>query len=532
MRKLGTLCLLLAMSLGLQAQTNTPQARKLSLEDCIQIALEHNLDVQIRRLDPELAGFALRSVYGAYDPTLSLSGEHSYNRSPGGIDELGRSYGGTESEANSFSGALGGLLPWGSSYSVGGRVTDTYGTFPSFAAGDPFIVTNSYVDINTGNTISFLSTNFTQVPTRDPFSSVNGGVGLFQFRQPLLRNFWIDSTRLQVLINRKNLQISELELRAQIMDVVTRVEQAYYDLIFSRESVLVQRKALELAERLLAENRKRVEVGALAPLDEKQAESQAAASRADLLAAEGAEDTQQRLLKNLLSDDYSQWMDVYIQPAEALIAIPEQFDLQESWRRGLTQRPDVLQQKIALEKQGYIIKFQKNQLFPQLDIVGSAGLNASSREDLDDALNQIRGRDNPFWSVGGQLSIPLGNRSARYSYRSAKVTRQQIELQLKQLEQQVLIRIENAIAVARTAFQRANATREARTFAEAALEAEQKKLESGKSTSFEVLRLQRDLTTARSGEIRALADYNAALAQIALNEGTTLERRKVKLELQ
>jgi len=251
-----------------------------------------------------------------------------------------------------------------------------------------------------------------------------------------------------------------------------------------------------------------------------------------LLAAEGAEDTQQRLLKNLLSDDYSQWMDVYIQPAEALIAIPEQFDLQESWRRGLTQRPDVLQQKIALEKQGYIIKFQKNQLFPQLDIVGSAGLNASSREDLDDALNQIRGRDNPFWSVGGQLSIPLGNRSARYSYRSAKVTRQQIELQLKQLEQQVLIRIENAIAVARTAFQRANATREARTFAEAALEAEQKKLESGKSTSFEVLRLQRDLTTARSGEIRALADYNAALAQIALNEGTTLERRKVKLELQ
>jgi len=534
MRTLGSVCFFLMVSVGLvQAQTNTVEVRKLSLEDCIQIALEHNLEVQIRRLDPELAGYTLRSSYGAYDPSLSLSGGHSFNRSPGGIDELGRTYAGTESEDNNFSGMLGGLLPWGGgSYSVGGRITDTYGTRPGFREGDPFVVTNSFVDINTGNTISFLTTNNVTIAARDPFESVNGSVGLFQFRQPLLRNFLIDSTRLQILINRKNLQISELELRAQIMDVITRVEQAYYNLIFAKEDVLVQRKALELAERLLAENRKRVEVGALAPLDEKQAEAQAAGNRAELLAAEGTEDTMQRVLKNLLSDDYSKWKDTAITPAETLLAIPEQFDLQESWRRGLTQRPDVLQQKIALEKQGYIVKFQKNQILPQLDVVGTAGLNASSREDVDDALEQIRGRNNPFWSVGGQLTIPLGNRSARYNYRSAKATRQQIELQLKQLEQSVLIQIENSIATARTAFQRVNATREARIFAEAALEAEQKKLESGKSTNFEVLRLQRDLTTARSAEIRALADYNTALAQIALNEGTTLERRKVKLELQ
>ena len=90
---------------------------------------------------------------------------------------------------------------------------------------------------------------------------------------------------------------------------------------------------------------------------------------------------------------------------------------------------------------------------------------------------------------------------------------------------------ENAIATARTSFQRVDATREARVYAEAALGAEQKKLESGKSTSFEVLRLQRDLTSARSAEIRALADYNIALAQIALNEGTTLDRRHVTLEI-
>jgi outer membrane protein TolC len=244
----------------------------------------------------------------------------------------------------------------------------------------------------------------------------------------------------------------------------------------------------------------------------------------------GTEDTQDRVLKSLLSDDYSKWKDVSIKPNVAMTAMPETFNLHESWERGLRSRPELLQQQLNLEKQGYVVKYQRNQLFPQLDLVGDYGFSASA-VNLSGALDQFHGAENPFWSVGGQVSIPLGNRTARNNYRAAKATRQQIELQFKQLEQGVLIQIENAIAVARTSFQRVDATREARVYAEAALSAEQKKLESGKSTSFEVLRLQRDLTTARSAEIRALADYNIALAQIALNEGSTLERRHITLEL-
>jgi outer membrane protein TolC len=133
--------------------------------------------------------------------------------------------------------------------------------------------------------------------------------------------------------------------------------------------------------------------------------------------------------------------------------------------------------------------------------------------------------------VGAQLTFPLGNTGARNSYKSAKVTREQLGLQLKQLQQATLIKIENAMAVAQTSFQRVSATREARLYAEAALEAEQTKLEKGKSTSFVVLQLQKDLTTARSAEIRALADYNIALARLAQNEGSTLDRRKINLQV-
>ena len=104
-------------------------------------------------------------------------------------------------------------------------------------------------------------------------------------------------------------------------------------------------------------------------------------------------------------------------------------------------------------------------------------------------------------------------------------------LQFRQLEQNILVQIENAIATAQTSFERVDATRQARLYAQAALEAEQKKLENGKSTSFFVLQLQRDLTAARSEEIRAVADYNKALTQLAQSEGSTLERRRIDVNV-
>jgi len=391
------------------------------------------------------------------------------------------------------------------------------------------IFTNVFFDVGGGSNVTLLSTNFPSLTPASDIETFQGRAGFFTLRQSLLRNFWIDSTRLQIFLDKKDLRRSEEDLRLQVMTTVTAVEQAYYALIFAQENIKVQQKALELSERQLAENRKRVEVGAMAPLDEKQAESQVASGRAELLNALGNEETQQRVLKSLLSDRYSDWERVSVQPTEKLAAIPERFNLQESWRRGLEQRPEVLQQKLSLEKQGYVIKYQRNQLLPQLDVFGSAGYNASA-PSFSGYLDQLGGRDNPFYSVGGQMTFPLGNTSARNNYKSAKAAKEQISLQLRQLQQNIMISIENDIASANTKFQQVQATHEATVYAEAALEAEQKKLENGKSTSFIVLQLTRDLTTSRSAEISALANYNIALAQLALDEGSTLERRHVKIE--
>src|SRR5438552_13918257 len=409
------------------AQTTNSITTSLTLEECIQTALQHNFDIQIKRYTPEIARYNLNSSYAGYDPTYSFSGEHDYSLSPGGIDAQGRPFGGTSSEIDRLSTGLRGLLPWGLTYDLGGSLGDRTGTQLG-SVPDPnnptTIVTNSFVDINTGNTISFRSTNFNSVSVRVPSQQVtSGNVGVLQLRQPVLKNFWIDSTRLSIVLNKRNLKISDLELRFQIMSTVTAVEDAYYNLIFSEENVKVQTAARDLAKRLLEENKTKVRIGALAQLDEKQAESQVASSEADLLAALGTRDTQQRVLKNLMSDDYSKWEDVVVTPTEALQAVPQSFNKQGSWEKGLSMRPDLLQAKLSLEKQGYVVRFQRNQLYPQLDLFGSYGFNAGNTPEYSGALGQLRQGTSPFYSAGAGVSLPLGNTGARNNYKAAKASK-------------------------------------------------------------------------------------------------------------
>ncbi len=480
------------------AQSNSVPIRSLSLDESIQTALAHNLDLQIERYNPRLSLYGLRAAYAGYDPLFSVSGQHDSSLSGGGRDPVTQLVSPPSiSDDDSFrSGITGGLLPWGTTYSVSGNIQEAYGTTP----GGPF-----------DNTRGAVSTTLSQ---------------------PLLKNFWIDGTRLNISIAKNRLTYSEQGLRKRIMDTIQLVERAYYDLIAARENVKVQEQALRLADRLLSENKRRVEVGALAPLDEKQAASQVAARRADLQTAQQQLAVAQNTLKSLMSDKYQELHDTDLDPTESLAAPIQIFNLQDSWGKGMSLRPDLLQVKLDLERQGIQLRYDKNQLYPQLDLFGTYGHSAGGvAREFSDGFDQLRQGNQPFYTYGARLSVPLGNVGARNAYKSSKVTLEQILLALKKTEQGILVEIDNAVIAARTSYERVGSTREARLYAEAALEAEQKKLENGKSTSFVVLQLQRDLTAARSAEIGALADYNKSLADLAHSEGSTLERRKVDVNV-
>jgi outer membrane protein TolC len=174
------------------------------------------------------------------------------------------------------------------------------------------------------------------------------------------------------------------------------------------------------------------------------------------------------------------------------------------------------------------LKYYRNQLYPEVDLVGSYGFNGSGNE-YSDSFQQMNDGSRPFYSYGGQLTIPLSNTQARNQLKAGKANEKQLLLKLKQLEQNVMVEIDNAVKQAQSAWESTDATKQARIYAEAALAAEQKKYAVGKSTTFTVLQLQNNLTSARSQEIRALTDYNKALAALAAAEGTTLQRRNLEI---
>ena len=487
--------------------TNVP-ARALSLEESVRLALEHNLGIRIIRHDPRIVRFSLEADYSYYEPTLSASAGHSFSTSEPVIDFVtGLPSAPGERTSDSGSTGIRGVTPWGLRYDVGADVSFLTSTIES--AGGVTAYNRSY-NIDTGIILA----------------------------QPLLRGFWIDAGRATIELNKRTLRIAEHTLALQVMQTLRAVEQAYFDLIAAQDQVKVQEKAVELADRLLSENKTRVKVGTMAPLEEKQAESQAATTRADLIGAQARLGTAERVLKNLITDNYEEWFAVRVQPTQRLMAIREDFNLQASWLQGLTLRPDFLRAKEEVERQGIEVSFRKNAVYPSLDLVGSygrAGIDSKSpitgaKGTISPALADIRDNNLPHYSYGLQFSFPLGNRDARYRLRAAKERMSQLEDSLKQVHQTVIVEIDNAIGVAQSAFERVSATRAASEYAEAALSAEEKKYENGRSTSFQVLRVQRDLTQARADEITALADYNKALSDFYYREGTTLEKNRVVIK--
>jgi len=495
---------LAAFTAAAQTSTNSTDAavtRAMSLQDCIQQALQQNFDVQIQRIQPQISLYDLYAAYDGWDPTFNISGRHNYDVSPSSYNlSISNQTPPTVSDENSFNSGINGVLPSGLQYNFSGNIAEQYG--------------------NNGL----------------PFDNSFGTIGV-TLQQPLLKNFWVDQTRLNIRVAKNRLKYSEQGLRQQLITSVTAVVNAYYELIFAQQNVAVQQEALNLAQTQLDQDKQRVQIGTLAILSVQQDESQVAQSQANLIAAQSTLDTDQNALKNLLTDDYSKWHDVDIQPTATLEAARQQIDLQDSWTTGLAERPDLLQAKLNVEQQGIQLKYYRNQLFPELDLVGSYGFNGASTKvmgqggEFSDTYRQFADGNSPFYSYGAQLTMPLSNVGPRNQYKSTKATLQQVLLQLKQLEQNIMVQIDNAVKQAESDYQSVQATRQARIYAEAALDAEQKTYGVGKATTFEVLTYQNNLTAARSQEIRALANYNEALAALAQQEGTTLQQYNINLDV-
>lgn len=477
--------------------------KSITLTECLERALQHNLDIRYERIHPQIGQWGVVYAQGDYDPVLS--GGISYRESTELLDPqtaVSLGLGSLDAENLSADIGLSGKLPTGATYGIGATEDRSSGTLNS-----KFVYTGGW---------------------------------LLNATQPLLKNAWFAVNNAGIRIARKNYQIHQDVFRRQVMDVITAVQNAYYELIFARADHKAKLEDLDRAKALLAENRKRVEVGVLSPLDVTQAEAGAAEREEAVVVAAGRVRDNQLVLARLIAQDIREFAGLDLLPADVPAFEMVDLDVDRSTRTALVERPEYAIAKTAVDRQNITVDLQRHQLWPEVNLFGTYGYNARSplsistnpppQSSFNDYVGNLVDSDAPVWSVGVAVRYPLGDRQGRANYRAARLQATQTVIDLKRAEQIILAEVDTAVRRVRTNLKRIDATRAAARLAEESLKAEQQKLRAGTSTSFLVLQAQAQLAAAQSAEIRARADYDQSLVALARAEGTTLTRNKISLE--
>ncbi|HET8760726.1 MAG TPA: TolC family protein [Nitrospiria bacterium] len=463
----------------------------LTLQECIERALGANLDLQIERVTPAISEWNIVSAEGAFDPALTGSINYQNSLEPLSPERkaaLNRDSLKDQQLQTNLS--LIGTLQTGTRYEL------------------------SAFDTLSGGTLA-------------PDGIHTGTTGL-TLTQPLLKNFGRSNT-VAVRVARSDRQIAIEQTAGRVMDIVSDVSRSYYELVFAIEDHAAKLEDLQRAKALLADNRTRVEVGVMSPLDVTQAEAGAAEREEAVIVAERAIIERENALKRLIASDVTTLRGVSLRPSESLPEDAVATDAAESTRIALTGRPEVKQARHEVERQSLLRAFNRNQALPEVNLETSYGLNARGDTPREWA-HDLKDRNNPVWSVGLTATMPLGNRQADAAYRIARLEEERAGLTLRKLEQDIIVQVDNAVGRVRTNGKRVEATRVARRLAEESLKAEEARLRAGASTSFLVLQAQSQLAAARSAEIRAKADYGTSLVDLARVEGTTLAKHHITLD--
>ena len=483
-----------------------------TLEQCIQLALENNLSLRITNYQPRLAALNLRGAYGAYDPRFSLGGTDSFRESKGRQNPLEFTIPSSETDSFRHNIGLNGVTPFGTRYSMGLNSSETTGT-----------------------------------DSRDfPFGSYGTGFSA-SITQPLLRGAWIDGTRMNIKLQKRQVENSSLTVIRQITQTVSSVELAYYALIASRENVKVAEETLALTEKNFSNQKRRAEVGTLAKSQLPQLEAELYSQKASLLSVQNMYADSVNTLKRLLTDDFGAVLATELLPVGELNPVQTVFSLNDSWDKALNQRPEILQSQISLENADIRLRYNKNQLYPQLDLRATYGLSGSdsavvkfmdktpfveSNASFNNAFRDVSRGDYPNYSIGLQFSIPIPNRSARASYETAQAQKEQAVLQHKELEQSIMVEIDRLIRDAEYRFEQITVSRQARLSSELALQNETKRYNEGAIENYQVLQAQRDLTNRRYSEINAKVQYLTALSRLAQAEGSTLDNNNINVDFE
>jgi outer membrane protein TolC len=526
----------------------------LSLADALALALENNLDVAVQRYIPEFSRTDVLRTKAGQSPRGFTGGT-----TPGGLTAGALGAGLSGSGAGSGVGSAGGITGGGGAVSVGSsgsfdptlnisfsydRVTSPLNT--SVVSGIYNVVgsttafTASYAQMFSPGTSYSVTLNgqrqsSTQKNLRfNPATVTRFALGV---NQPLLNGFGRLYNERYIIVANNNTKAAEAVFRQQVITTVVAVENAYWDLAALQQNVRVAEQSLAVAEQLYKDNKTRLEVGTMSPLDVTSAESEVAARNRDLTIAKTNLQFQEATLKNMLVKMVSPGLDAARIVIKDPMPEPRQMDIPElgaALAGALESRLELKQADINLKNQDISARFTEKALKPSFSVFGfyaGSGLDGSSTTSsggMLDAMGQSFSAENPEYAGGFGLSIPLRNRTAQADSLRSQLETNQLLINQQKSRNTIAMEVRKAIIGLVQGKAQVEAAHKAAMLARQIWEGEKVKLEEGASTSYQVILRERDFYSAQQAEVAAMAAYAKAMVEMDRSRGATLDRNSIE----
>ena len=464
--------------------------RVLTVQDLLVAALRANLELQSKRIDPKIHQAEVAAAWGAFDPTFAMDSYSTYtNRAQNEMQYLSTgeiSYIYNENLIHDEVG-FNGKLPFGTQYTISASEERSSNTFNQQSS-------------------SRFHPEYTAITT-------------FGITQPLLRDLGFAANLAEVRLHASETKVSNAELRGTLIKVVAQVSEAYFEMVFGQENLKVKQEAVELAQNLVRESQRRAEEGKMSQLDVTQARERESEAKEELLLAENFLSQRRNTLQELTRENFdagdSEWA---VDGSALLRAVPE-VDRAGLIKDLFDSNPRYIAALQAAKTEDVRIAYAKNQRWPRVDLKASLGWNGLN-DYWGPAFTDFRNRTGPNWSAGVVVEIPLTGRTGRAHYSQEKLRKVQALLEVKHTEVTLLSAFDTAIRNLQTAKTRVILVRQSVVLAEEACHAEEKRLLSGLTTSFNVATTQKDLSLARSRELATFVDLNKAVVELYSLLGT------------
>jgi outer membrane protein len=359
---------------------------------------------------------------------------------------------------------------------------------------------------------------------------VRSGLSL-NISQPLFRDLFTDSARVQLAVNQTNRSVATTRVHESEVHTTANVKTAYWNLVAARAIVEARQSALRLAQELVRVNKAKVDVGQSPPIDLVSAQAEVASNQEQLIVAETAVKQAEDRLRLLIFDatDRNAW-NVQIDPIDSPPVAMVPIDMDAAVTNALRDRTDLTRARKDIETAQLNQKLANNQKLPDVRLSASyqaSGLGGTevlraggfpgtivgggTVTPFGSVLNQLFASNYPTWALGVSISYPIGQSTEEATYARTKLETLQSEQRLKSSEARVIQQVRDAAWTVEMNGKRIDTTRAARALAEERVNAEQKRFEVGMSTSFLVIQAQRDLAQAKTNELSSMLDYDLAL---------------------